>query len=146
MNSAILSNTSLSLAVVLALVLHLFLVSCSSTKEVTEQRVVRPDVPVITFERDTIHLGNLVEGETRELVFEFTNTGGKTLQIDLATACKCTDLRWTQDPVLPGQQGRVEVDFDSKGFSGDITKVVDIIANTDPIVREAVFTATVLKK
>lgn len=121
--------------------------SCSSTQPVAvANAAVVPDVPVITFDQDTIHLGTLVEGESRQMVFEFTNTGSKTLQIDLATACRCTDLRWTQDPVHSGDRGKVEVDFDSTGFSGDVRKTVDIIANTDPIVVEAVFTATIIKE
>ncbi len=127
-------------------VISLIFPSCSTTQPIEVAKAVTPSVPVITFDQDTIHLGALTEGETRQMVFEFTNTGSETLQIDLATACRCTDLRWTQEPVLPGERGRVEVDFDSTGFSGDVKKTVDIIANTEPIVREAVFTATIHKE
>jgi len=103
-------------------------------------------VPIITLDLATIDLGDLVEGETRTMVYSFTNTGTETLQIDLVTACKCTDLRWTQEPIPSGEKGTIEVDFDSTGFSGEIKKTIDIIANTEPLVTEAFFTATVVKK
>lgn len=121
--------------------------ACSSTKKAVEVTASTPaKTPIITFDLDTINIGELVEGEKRTLVYSFTNTGTETLQIDLATACKCTDLGWTEDPIPPGGKGTIEVEFDSTGFSGDIKKTIDIIANTEPIVTIAYFTATVVKK
>lgn len=125
----------------------LVLTSCSSSKKITETvNENSVDLPVITFDQQTLDLGDLVEGESRSMVFNFTNTGSKTLQIDLATACKCTDLRWTQDPIPPGGKGTVEVEFDSTDFNGEVKKTIDIIANTEPLVTEAFFTATIVKK
>jgi len=100
-------------------------------------------LPVISFALDTIHIGSIEEGRHVTLVYPFTNTGNDTLYIDLATACKCTDLRYSTDAIPPGEGSKIEVDFDSSGFSGEIIKTIDIISNTEPIVKEAWFTATI---
>lgn len=103
-------------------------------------------VPVITYEQDTIHLGTMMEGEKRSLKYEFTNTGSKTLIIDLATACRCTALSWPEEPIAPGETGEITVEFDSTGFNGDVLKTIDVIANTEPIVKLAWFTAHIKQK
>lgn len=79
------------------------------------------------------------EGSTSAISFKFTNTGKANLQIDLVTACKCTELDWPRGVVPPGGTGEIYVLFDSTGFEGEVLKVVDIIANTEPIVVEAKF-------
>ncbi len=119
---------------------------CKAQQPAVADAKVMTDIPIISFEQDTIHLGSLVEGEKRSLVFNFTNTGTATLVIDLASACKCTSLDWPSGPIEPGGTGQVLVEFDSTGFRGDVTKTVDVIANTDPIVVEAFFTAQVTPK
>lgn len=129
-----------------------FALSCSSKKALTQTQ--QPDraasistevagLPVITFEQDTIHIGKMIEGESQEITFTFTNTGDATLDIEIVTACKCTSLEWPQHPIAPGGQGEITVEFDSTGFEGKVLKTIDIIANTDPIVIEGFFTAEV---
>lgn len=109
-------------------------VACSAPKAVIK------DGPVITFDKEILDIGQLTKGESYTLFFNFTNTGNQDLIIDLATACKCTSLEWPRSPIAPGQKGEIEVVFDSSTVDvGEITKVVDIIANTDPIVVEAKF-------
>lgn len=111
-----------------------------------EQTAVLNPVPVISYDQDTIHLGTIIEGETRHLKYTFTNTGTETLIIDLATACRCTALTWTEDPIAPGESGEITVEFDSTGFKGDVLKTIDVIANTEPIVKLAWFTAHIKEK
>ena len=100
--------------------------------------------PVITFKEQTIDLGEIKEGEEVTMQFEFINSGTDPLTIEIVTACKCTSLSWPEEPVLPNGKGSIFVKFDSTGYDGEVTKVVDIISNTDPVVVEAFFKATVL--
>lgn len=79
------------------------------------------------------------EGASSAISFKFTNTGKGDLKIDLVTACKCTELDWPKEVIPPGGEGEIYVLFDSTGFNGEVLKVVDIIANTEPIVVEAKF-------
>lgn len=119
--------------------------SCSASKSTT---MVSDSlaVPEITFVDDVINLGDIEEGSEYTMIYEFTNTGKESLKIDLVTACKCTSLDWPPDPIAPGTSGRVKVVFDSTGFSGEVKKTIDIIANTDPIIVEAHFVANVKAK
>lgn len=103
-------------------------------------------LPIITFAEKHIDIGKMVAGEKKEIIYTFVNTGDEPLIIDLATACQCTDIQWPQDPVLPGEEGRLIAIFDSTGMEGPYTKTIDIIANTEPIVVEAKFSVEVVLK
>ena len=89
-------------------------------------------------------LGTISAGDKKQLLYEFTNTGDETLIIDLATACKCTEITWPKKPIPPGGSGKIIAVFDSTGMNGVYEKTIDIIANTEPIVVEARFTVEVL--
>lgn len=96
-------------------------------------------IPIISFVNQQIDLGAMREGEKREIVYEFTNSGNADLLIELVTACKCTEISWPTTPIAPGEKGRIVATFDSSGMEGPYTKTIDIIANTEPIVVEAKF-------
>lgn len=96
-------------------------------------------VPVMTFKKNNIDIGTMKAGEKKKIVFEFENTGTDSLVIDLATACKCTEITWPMEPMAPGAKGEIIAIFDSAGMEGPYTKTIDIIANTEPIVVEAKF-------
>lgn len=126
------------------------LIACKGSKNLVDTSISEAEalanVPIITYVQDTIHLGRMIEGEKKRITYNFTNTGKENLVIDLATACRCTDLSWPQEPIEPGKSGEIVVEFDSTGFTGEVIKTIDVIANTDPIVKEAWFTAYVAKK
>jgi len=88
----------------------------------------------------------MTEGDTKKLVYSFTNTGSAPLVIELATTCKCTDITWPTEPIPPGGSGEILAVFDSSGFDGEVKKSIDIIANTDPIVVEAKFIVEVVSR
>ena len=100
--------------------------------------------PIISFDQEIIDLGTIKQGDKRELVYDFINTGDAPLLIELATACKCTDITWPSDAILPGEKGRIVAVFDSSDMEGTYSKTIDIIANTDPIVVEAKFNVQVI--
>ena len=101
--------------------------------------------PVITFKNQTIDLGEITEGEEVTMQFDFINSGSDPLAIEIVTACKCTSLSWPEKPVMPNGKASIFVKFDSTGYNGEVSKVVDIISNTDPVVVEAFFKATVVR-
>ena len=102
-------------------------------------------VPVITFEKNMQDLGQIIKGESRDLVFNFTNTGDADLIIEIATTCKCTDIKWPTEAITPGGTGVITATFNTDQQKvGPVEKTIDIVANTDPIVVEAKFRATIL--
>ncbi len=104
-------------------------------------------VPVITFEHNDIFIGQIVKGESREVVFKFKNTGNAPLKIDLVTSCKCASIDFPRGEILPGEGGKIVVLYDTSTQDvGKVRKTIDIIANTDPIVVEAFFRTEILPK
>jgi hypothetical protein len=118
-------------------------ISCSGTKHKVSNNTTL--VPVITFDKETIDIGEIKRGEKRDITFNFTNTGGSDLEIELITACKCTSTDWTRGKIVPGGRGKISVTFESKNQAqGELKKTIDIISNTDPIVAECFFRGVIV--
>ncbi len=59
--------------------------------------------------------------------FIFTNTGTEPLVItNVRTTCGCTVPSWTDNPVLPGAEGFVEIEFDPKKRPGAFHKTIQV--------------------
>jgi hypothetical protein len=92
-----------------------------------------PDAPVLTFAENQFDFGDIKPDSKVQHTFKFTNTGKTPLLIADATAsCGCTTPSWTKEAVAPGATGEMEVQFDSRGKQGLISKQVNVRANTQP--------------
>lgn len=90
-------------------------------------------VPAMVFEEKVIEFGTISQGEKVKKRFRFKNTGSSNLIIsDAKGSCGCTVPLWPKQPIRPGQEGEIEVVFDSNGKSGRQHKTVTLIANTVP--------------
>lgn len=91
------------------------------------------DLPVIHFEKTTHDFGELMEGERVSYIFKFTNKGKEDLIIsDVSTSCGCTVASFPKDPLKPGEEGKLEVVFDSKGERGYQSKSITVLTNSQP--------------
>ena len=132
--------------IILLVGILIILASCKTSKNLVVDSTTGLPVPQITWLNNNQDLGQVKRGETRDLIFNFRNTGSADLEIELVTACKCTTLDWPRLPIPPGQSGAINVTYDSKDQKlGAITKTVDIIGNMDPIVSEAFFEVEVVE-
>ncbi len=87
----------------------------------------------IEFAEMTHDFGTIDEGDKVSHVFKFTNAGEEPLIINSAKgSCGCTVPEWPRDPIAPGGEGEIKVEFNSKGKKNKQTKTVTINANTDP--------------
>lgn len=135
----------------LAFVLASTLISCKNEGEKTSDKQISPEVvnnpatgdtdksndpnavPEFTFETDNHEFGIIQQGEKVTYAFKFKNTGKAPLVISSASAsCGCTVPEYTKTPVPPGEEGFINVTFDSAGKSGMTSKTVTLIANTIP--------------
>ena len=94
-----------------------------------------PDVPVtqIKYEEESFDFGVADEGTVVKHLFKFTNTGSEPLIISNAKgSCGCTVPTWPKQPVPPGGNAEISVEFDTKGKPGRQTKSVTVTANTMP--------------
>lgn len=90
-------------------------------------------LPVIEFNKVKHDFGLIVQGEKVSYIFKFKNTGGSDLIIKNAKAsCGCTVPRFPREPLPPGEEGEVEVIFDSHGRSGKQVKTVNVWSNCQP--------------
>jgi hypothetical protein len=92
------------------------------------------DAPVITFDSATCRFGTLAVGEKFVHTFRFINTGKSPLVISLVNpSCGCTTPKdWPTEPVSPGAQGQITVEFNSTGNSGQVDKTVSLVTNCIP--------------
>lgn len=85
------------------------------------------------FAEEEYDFGEMNEGDKVKHVFTFTNTGEEPLVISNARgSCGCTVPKWPKEPIAPGGEGEINVEFNSAGKSGPQQKTVTITANTVP--------------
>jgi hypothetical protein len=89
--------------------------------------------PIMTFEENIHNFGTLVDGEVVTYKFKFKNTGNADLIISNASAsCGCTIPSYPKEPITPGSEGAIDVQFNSSGKVGTFDKNVTITSNTIP--------------
>lgn len=80
-----------------------------------------------------IDLGKLKRGEKRDLFFDYKNISNEVVEIEVVTACSCTETDFTAAKLNPGESGKIVLIFDSTSKEKSETIDVDIILkNTDP--------------
>lgn len=90
-------------------------------------------LPEFSFEVDQHHFGVITQGEKVSYSFKFKNTGKAPLIISSANAsCGCTVPEYSKDPIAPGDEGFINVTYNSEGKAGMESKTVTLIANTIP--------------
>ncbi|MCF0207032.1 MAG: DUF1573 domain-containing protein [Bacteroidales bacterium] len=90
-------------------------------------------MPVITFEEVEYNFGTVIQGEKVAHKFKFRNTGKGNLVISsVKPSCGCTSPKWTREPIKPGEDGYVELTFDSSNKIGVQNKNARIATNTNP--------------
>ena len=91
------------------------------------------ELPVISFETDEHDFGRIIQGEVVIYAFKFQNTGKSDLLIaSVGTSCGCTVSKYSREPVRPGEQGTVQVTFDSEGRKGVQNKTITVLSNAQP--------------
>jgi len=89
--------------------------------------------PKIEFDMKVWEFGEINEGESVDTIFKFKNVGNAPLIISNAKAgCGCTVPKWPKDPIAPGENGEIQVKFNSKGKPGTTNKNVTLTMNTTP--------------
>ena len=100
--------------------------SCINKKENTEKKPVNlaTDVQMDEFMHD---FGTINSGEIVVYNFTFTNSGSNDLTIKSAEAdCGCISVKTPENTIKPGEQGKIEVHFDSSGLFGKELKTIDL--------------------
>jgi len=84
----------------------------------------------IEFRQKHFNFGKLAEGEIVTHTFHFKNTGRENFVIKaIESGCGCTTVEYDKKPVPPGQEGKIEIAFNSSGRYGKQYKEISIFAN-----------------
>jgi hypothetical protein len=94
------------------------------------------DGPQIEFEKDNYSFGTIKEGESVKFSFKFKNNGNEDLIIGEAKgSCGCTVPKYPTHPIEPGDEGVIDVEFNSAGKTGHQRKTISVITNATPSTR-----------
>ena len=107
----------------------LFLINIISFGQ--ENITINYNAPEIIFETELIDLGTFMryDDPSSQCEFQFTNTGKEPLIISKAKgSCGCTVPEWPKEPIMPGENGIIKVNYDEKRI-GAFNKSITITSN-----------------
>jgi len=89
---------------------------------------------ILTFDEQIFKFGTISQGEQLEHTFNFENTGETPLLITaVKPSCGCTlPKEWPKHPIAPGEEGKIEIQFDSNRKSGKQNRSINIVSNAIP--------------
>lgn len=126
---------------IFALFSIVFLLSCHTAKISGQTMEARPtpetskvvSPPFVTWDKKSLELGAVKKGERRTMFYEFTNTSGEPVQIDIVDACDCTTVDYPRGIIAPNQKSRLDVTFNSAEKDAAETISINVIfKNTHP--------------
>ncbi|GAB6121310.1 DUF1573 domain-containing protein [Dysgonomonas termitidis] len=94
--------------------------------------------PKVTFQKAVHDFGKVAESAgSVSCEFIFKNTGTAPFLIQRVQAsCGCTTPDYTNEPVLPGKEGKIKVTYSTTGRPGTFNKDVTVFSNVpDSIYR-----------
>ncbi len=113
----------------LPLLTLVILLACNTAQKAQSSApaVVATQPAFVTWDKKMIDIGKVKKGEKREMFFEFTNTSGQDIKIDIVDACECTKIEFPRGTIAPKGKGRLDVVFDSKDKTADETIGITIV-------------------
>jgi len=83
----------------------------------------------IDFAEKVINYGKIDKGANGTRVFKFKNEGTEPLVLSSVRAsCGCTTPKWTREPIAPGEEGEINVKYDTNRI-GNFHKTVTVQSN-----------------
>ncbi len=99
---------------------------------------------IIDFETEVVDYGTIEQGSSGMSTFTFTNKGNAPLIIsDVKTSCGCTVPTYSKEPILPGKDGQLEINYNTKKL-GSFTKTITVISNAKEVKKVLKIKGTVV--
>jgi len=136
----------LKLAALIFGISGLMLGSChSGTQKTTpENKSDESGVAKFVFSEEIHNFGSLKAGEIVSFTYVFRNEGTKTLTItDIDSGCGCTEVKIENKNIEPGQEGRIEVIYNSSGEVGRQLKTITLYSNAETAQKQLYLKANV---
>ncbi|MDO1499703.1 DUF1573 domain-containing protein [Winogradskyella maritima] len=89
------------------------------------------DIAKLTFETEVLDYGTVEQNSDGTRFFNFKNTGDEPLLITkVKTSCGCTVPAYSKEPIMPGKEGQLEINYDTKRL-GNFTKTITVMSNAE---------------
>ena len=119
----------------LTMVFFLILISsCNSgtQKTIPRDQAIESGAGKLVFSEEIHNFGALKAGEIVSFTFIFKNEGTKTLTITSVDAgCECTEVKIPDKIIEPGEEGQMEVIYNSAGEVGKQLKTITLFSDAD---------------
>jgi hypothetical protein len=90
----------------------------------------------VSFDSEVIDFKKVVQYSDGTRTFTFTNTGSAPVVVTgVKSSCGCTVPAYTQEPVLPGGKGEIQVTYNT-ARPGVFQKTLTVLTNTQPPERK----------
>jgi len=105
-------------------IIFIMVLFVSSSKAYGQEKIAE-----IQFKETVIDYGIIENGEDGKKIFEFKNTGNAPLVFNrIFSSCGCTIPKKPEKPVLPGESGEIQVNYDTKR-TGIFQKAITVKSN-----------------
>ncbi len=92
--------------------------------------LAQPSKPRAVFKETSHDFGKVKQGDVVTHEFVFTNEGGSTLVVEkVETTCGCTAALVSEKKIAPGKEGRIKTTFDTRGYSGRLSRYIYLVSN-----------------
>jgi hypothetical protein len=86
--------------------------------------------PRAVFKETSHDFGKVKQGDVVSHEFVFKNDGGAALVVDrVETTCGCTAALVSEKTIGPGKEGKIKTTFDTRGYSGRLSRYIYIVSN-----------------
>ncbi len=104
-------------------------VAAQAVPGTTTTNTQNPD-QFMKFKTDDHNFGNIPEGPSVSVDFEFENTGKEPIVLSgVQASCGCTTPTWTKEPVLKGGKGKITATYSTQGRPGNFVKTITVNSN-----------------
>ncbi len=104
-----------------------------------------PSAPKLEILDQNFDFGQVLASTIVEHIFTIKNTGGSNLEIYYVKAtCGCTGALLSNSVIIPNSTAEIRATFNTTGYSGRVSKTVDISSNDPKSFHQIVFYATVV--
>lgn len=113
---------------------EVLLLSCNSgaKQTVPTEKIIESGTAKFVVSEELHNFGSLKAGEIVSYTFVFRNEGTKNLIITgVETGCGCTGVKIPNKPIEPGNEGTIEVIFNSAGKFGQQLHTITLFSNSD---------------
>lgn len=101
-------------------------------------------IAAFAFSEEMHNFGSLNAGEIVSYTFVFRNSGNKTLVIDrIDSGCGCLEVKIPEMSIEPGDEGSIEVIYNSAGEVGNQLRTITLFSNAETPEKQLFIRATV---